>query len=209
MGSIQRKASKGIDIVTCKLNICMENKYISEKIIQVVKNIVIYYPDVVFCGSFGLVLNGKLEREVKDIDVLVAKSYYNQGGFFDKLRVSNSCADSAIFMVGDEMVRSFKLKFDNDVKVDVLYNESEKVPDFKEIIFDGIKIRVENPEGAINAKLKYVRSDKFPDVAIKHIKDLIYMEVDKHKIIDAIDNSSLVERSPENEGIMDEEALDF
>ena len=169
------------------------NKYISEELILVIKKIASEYPEVVFCGSLGLVLNDKLHREVKDIDILVNNNYWKNGDFFNELRTSD-ISESHKFMVGKDIVLSFKLEFpifDKKVKVDVLYNEKNK-PKYNKFVLDNLGIKVEEPESAINAKLKYIEHDLSHDSILKHLKDLIYLEVDKNLIIKAIDNSHLM-----------------
>jgi len=171
----------------------MLNKYISEEMGLVIKKIANEYPDVVFCGSLGLVLNDKLDREVKDIDILVKKNYYQKGKFYNNIRIGSE-SDSHKFMVGKDEVLSFKLEFpifDKKIKVDVLYNKNVK-PQFELIFFDDVRICVEKPEAAINAKIKYIEHDISHDSILKHLKDLIYLEVDKNVIIKSIDNSHLM-----------------
>ena len=169
-------------------------KYISEELILVIKKIASEYPEVVFCGSLGLVLNDKLHREVKDIDILVNENYYQNGNFFNEIRVGN-LSDSHKFMVGKDEVLSFKLKFpifDKKVSVDVLYNATSDPIKYSLINLHDLGIKVEKPESAINAKLKYIEHDLSHDSILKHLKDLIYLEVDKNLIIKAIDNSHLM-----------------
>ena len=169
------------------------NKYISEELILVIKKIVSEYPEVVFCGSLGLVLNDKLHREVKDIDILVNENYYKMGGFFGELRTSE-VSESHKFMVGKDTVLSFKLVFpvfDKKIKVDVLYNATSEPIKYSLINLHDLGIKVEKPESAIGAKLGYIEHDLSHDSILKHLKDLIYLEVDKNLIISAIDNSHL------------------
>lgn len=173
----------------------MKNVYISEEILLVVKKIAEKFPDTVFCGSFGLVINEKLKRDVVDLDILVDRDYYSQSGFFDEFRVSNVSnvgMFSEKFMVGKNEVKSFRLFFpifDKNVKVDVLYNK-EFNPNYKLVDIDqNLTIKVETPESAIKAKLGYIINDKSQKSFLKHLKDLIYMEVDKNLIINAIDRS--------------------
>jgi len=166
-------------------------EYISEEIKLVIKKIATDYPDVVFCGSLGLVLNDKLHREVKDIDVLVTVNYHLEGGFYNSFRIGNSTSHK--FMVGKDEVLCFKLEFpilDKKIGIDVLYNKNVK-PEFKIFDFFETKINVETPESAIKAKLLYIQNDNSIISVGKHLKDLIYLEVDKHKIIEAINNSNV------------------
>jgi hypothetical protein len=166
-------------------------KRLNDRMIKAVKRIVLEDPDVVFCGSLGLYLNDLLDRPIHDIDILTPTNYYNRGGFFEDERIAGN-SDSHKFMVGIDRVMSFKLNI-YDVNIDVLYNKNTP-PEWEEMKFDGIKIRVEKPMSAIKVKQLYLQNDKSQYSVVKHLKDLILMDVlDKEKIIELIDNSVLVE----------------
>lgn len=165
-------------------------KYINDNIVGAVKMIAAVHPETVFCGSLGLVINGKLERNVKDIDVITDEDHYRENNFFphDRAKViyhPNDEKPSHHFLVGKDTVSCFKLNL-NGVKVDVLYNEKIK-PEYTIVDFDGMKIRVENPESAIKVKKLYVTNDKAITGVMKHLKDLILMDVDKDELIEIID----------------------
>lgn len=163
----------------------------NSKIISVVKQIAEDYPDTIFCDSFGLVLNGLLQRYVNDLDILTVEDHYGVGNFYEEyhmyaLRYENK--NSHKFMVGKDQVLCFPLNFPNGIKVDVLYNENTK-PKYREIDFHGTKIKIENPESAIDTKLKYIENDKNTESVLKHLKDLIFMGVENDKLNNALKKS--------------------
>lgn len=141
--------------------------------------------DVVFCGSFGLLLNGYLDRPIGDIDILTKEDHYT-GGQVDyhllgDYRVSGT-ADSHKFMLGDTEVLSFKVRV-GELNIDIFYTSNEL--EYDEVdLGKGITILVEKPQYAIENKKLYVRSNRRSSV--KHKLDLDYMrdkvEVYKNKI---------------------------
>lgn len=193
----------------------MIDEFIDDKMIKTVKRIVLEDPNVVFCGSFGLVLNEKLLRKVKDIDILTPVNYYgNPNDFFldERTRTDVNISESHKFMVGKDQVFSFKVQV-YGVSIDVLYNDTTH-PKFYEHEFHGIMIKVETPESAIRAKKLYVVNDKSQYSVIKHLKDLIFMGIDKHELIELIDSSYLVEdpkkvKKPTNIDTFGEDDLPF
>ena len=166
----------------------MKNKFISAEIIETVKLIVKEHPDVIFCGSLGLVLNNQIERNVKDVDILVNDDFYQKGGFFNDLRQMVNDHHSHKFMVGKDTVTCFSLNFPTNIKVDVLYNETSP-PVSTKMNFDGIEINVETPESAISVKTKYILNDKKPQSMLKHLSDLIEIGIDRKKLINLISDS--------------------
>lgn len=174
---------------------------ISSEMLVAIKTIARNIPGVVFCGSIGLYLNNKLHRPVGDIDIITQEDWFNPTEavvnkdmavtkfIMDNRRIANSTSHK--FMVGKDEVSCFKIEV-NDIKVDVLHN-SATPPTYTEAeIEPGLIIRVETPESAIRAKLGYVMYDQLIHSATKHLKDLIYMDVDKNLIIEAIDASDLL-----------------
>ncbi len=151
------------------------------------------HPETVFCGSFGLVLNGLLDRKVNDLDVITSENYWKWGGFFPDERRENH-EGSQKFMVGKDTVLSFKVHL-NGIKVDVLYNEGSK-PEYTTADFGMMSIRVETPGSAIRAKKLYIVNDRSNESVVKHLKDLIYMGTDRGMLIDLIDRSCLAGSAP-------------
>jgi len=162
--------------------------YISNDFLKVIKIIATKYPDSVFCGSIGLIIRGKLFRTPKDIDILVSSNYYVLGGFFDKER-EQEYNGSLQFLVGKDNVKCFKVTI-NKLSVDVLYNECTP-PVYDEIKFNSISLRVEKPEAAIKAKLLYIENDNSEISKMKHLSDLLIMEVPYEAINGAVTNTLL------------------
>jgi len=180
-------------------------EHISNEMLIAIKEINKQYPDTIFCGSLGLVLNNKLDREVKDIDLLTDDNYYSKSDFFHDLRVANK-SQSHKLMLSENEVSCFKIEMpilNKVISIDALGNLSGTEFDIMEL--DGVDIKVEKPEFAIKAKINYIKADKSNKSVLKHLKDLIYMEVDKNLIIEAIDNSVLSPEVNKNEEI----SLDF
>ena len=59
-------------------------------------------------------------------------------------------------------------------------------PIFTEIMFKDLMIKVETPEAAIEAKLRYITIDKSDASVIKHVTDLIEMKVDYKVLFNAL-----------------------
>lgn len=169
-------------------------KYISNNIIETVKEIAAKYPKTVFCGSFGLVLNGLLHREVIDLDVITEINYYGEGGFFDDNRIHPK-SNSHTFMINDDKVECFNIEL-YKVKVDVLFSHNTK-PDYNVMKFDNVFIKVEKPISAIIAKLGYLKNDRSIKSFIKHLKDLLYMGVTNKDILIALDDCKILDNNEE------------
>lgn len=180
------------------------NEILTPEKISAILKINEMFPDSVFCGSLGLVLNGKLNRQVGDLDVITKGDWFNPsplildnaiGGqveFMKEYRIPPGSEEntSHIFMVGKDTVSCWKMKID-DVSVDMMHNRDTK-PLWEEIdFFNGQKIKIETSESAIKAKLGYVIHDKLQHSATKHLKDLILMDVDRRAIVEALDESFL------------------
>jgi hypothetical protein len=144
---------------------------ISENIKETVKQIATEYPETVFCGSFGLVLNGLLDREVKDLDVITHKYFLKWSGFFDQFHTNIGKSSDHWLTDGIGNVLCFKLLM-NEIKVDCMY-VIEHDTSFNEIDFEGVIIRVEDPKSAINAKIGYVENDQSDVSRLKHFADLV------------------------------------
>ena len=124
-----------------------------------------YKGNVVFCGSFGLVLNGLLDRPIKDIDVLTFENYF--------VSPERELGNSGVFDVGNIEVLCFKEHI-NNITIDTLYrNDSENIK-YSNIDFYNISIKVELPQSAILFKKQYIESnkDKSNFNTEKHLKDL-------------------------------------
>lgn len=158
--------------------------YISKEIADAVCGIYDSHPDAVFCGSFGLVLQGLLERKVHDIDILVDKNYYGDGGFYNDIRREVGFTSHS-FMLGKDETTCFKLDFPGGIHVDVLHNANNK-PDFTHIEFFGRMIKVETIDGAIDAKKQYVVNDRSQFSTLKHFRDLILLNVPRKELAEIL-----------------------
>lgn len=167
------------------------NQYISNEICGIIKKIANKHPEVVFCGSLTLVLNGLLKRKIHDIDILVNDDYHQKGGFFNEHRVALNAnvnfPTSHTFFVDNNKIKCFPLIF-NDIKVDVLYNENSS-PVYEEFDFDETKILIEKPEAAINFKKKYILNDNDKLSVLKHFKDLILLGVEREELVNILNKS--------------------
>ncbi len=179
----------------------MEHPFISENLFIVVKKIAKDYPDVIFCGSFGLVYNGLLKRKVNDIDILVKEDYFHNNEFYPTLRINSDPSSETFKMNDDEWIDAFKVEFpifDEFYKVDVLYNKKNYInSEFDTVNIDGIAVKIEKPKGAMQAKLRYLQNDKSERSFYKHLLDMIYINgcIQLH---DAVENSKFFKSSIPN-----------
>ena len=132
------------------------NQYISKDIRKVIKQVIKFYPSVIFCGSVGLVLNGLLKRTVNDIDILIEEKVFKKGIWFSGAH-EETTECSNIFYVEDIEIINSSFIFPNKVKLDILRNYN-RMPRYDEIDFDGVELRVEKPKYAIRFKKKYIQN---------------------------------------------------
>lgn len=152
-------------------NYLLERGFITNPIVLTVKEIFNKEPTVVFCGSFGLLLNGFLMRKIHDIDILTLENQYMNGYFLvdDPKKDVRESSDSCKFIVDEMLILSFKLKI-HGVVVDVLHN-AHKLPVYNQMSFFGTSINVEEPSSAIEFKKKYGAARLLQ----KHIDDLSFI----------------------------------
>jgi len=74
------------------------------------------------------------------------------------------------------------------------------IPNYTIINYKGINIKVEQPDEAIKVKKMYILSDKSLQGVIKHLKDLILLNVDRKELVDIIDKSSFYKKEEKTEG---------
>jgi hypothetical protein len=74
------------------------------------------------------------------------------------------------------------------------------IPNYTIINYKGINIKVEQPDEAIKVKKMYILSDKSLPGVIKHLKDLILLNVDRKELVDIIDKSSFYKKEEKTEG---------
>lgn len=131
--------------------------------------------EVVFAGSFGLKLNGKLDRLVGDLDVFTFVNYYGTE-FMDKVlcRLPTEEVPSGFFANMGERVWCVKGRAPSGIKVEFMYKSTPL--EYDEVEFYGALIKVEKAQHAINAKIEYLKSNRV-GTAEKHKADLKYMNV--------------------------------
>lgn len=118
----------------------------------------IFKGKVTFCGSFGLRLNGKIDREVHDVDCITDKDFYGVKPWtylpkkYDMLDVYDG--HSAKFEVNGVLVKCFKLKSPQGITVDVMFRPDGIKSNVHE--YNGQKIKVEMPESAMEVKKYYL-----------------------------------------------------
>jgi hypothetical protein len=143
-----------------------DNSKFTQEFINVVHKINDDYEGkVVFCGSFGLVLNGLLDREVHDIDVLTFENHY----LTNNNKNDRELGGSGKFMVGGKEVLRFKRNV-NGYDIDVLYKDDELK--YSEQNFYNKIIKVEQPMQAVIAKKQYLESNANHVNKEKHLHDL-------------------------------------
>lgn len=113
----------------------------------------IFNGKVTFCGSFGLKLNGKIHREVHDVDCITDECYYgknpieyfpakiyNRENFFYNVYKG----ESAEFFVDGVLVKIFKLISPQGIHVDVMFRPDVTFSSLAQI--KNTIIKVEKPE---------------------------------------------------------------
>lgn len=142
-------------------------------------------PNLVICGSLGLVLNGKLHRKVEDIDMLTIYDWYGCDNRLQMYADHGAGQVSHKFNVDGIHISCWKIRLFG-IKIDLLYNHSMTLLDTEEAILildDNIKIpvRIEKPEVAISFKKKYLIADYSEENRKKHLADIDSMEGDPVK----------------------------
>ena len=141
------------------------------------------FPNFVFGGSFGLYVNRLITRVPKDIDVITDVNYYGTFMHSD-LKYDADKTHSEKNSVNGVLVYYHSALY-KDIKIDFIYNTVRK-PIFTEIMFKDLMIKVETPEAAIEAKLRYITIDKSDASVIKNVTDLIEMKVDYKVLFNAL-----------------------
>ncbi len=163
----------------------IENPYIDHRMVLALKKMLKHEPDIIVCGSLGLVINGKLKRQVYDMDILIPyNAYHKPELFFPEYRKNTEHSHSHKFLMGQTEVLVFKLLM-GDIKIDVMWNPKREIQ-YEEVGFFGHRLKIEEPEGAISAKLNYVENDKHPVSFRKHLMDLIAMGISRERLMDSL-----------------------
>lgn len=170
-------------------------KNISQEVVDAILEVNRQIPGCVICGSFGLVLNGYLDRQVGDLDVLTP---YNCEvaifeGELEKNR-SNTEGHSQYFVNDGKKIKCVKTRY-GSVKIDLMYNrEIMDDAEFFEYNLKSELIKIEEPTGAVKAKLSYIKVMTGFSYFIKHLKDLLEMPDDicgKREIKDALEGCKI------------------
>lgn len=154
--------------------------------------------EVVFCGSFGLVLRGILDRPVKDLDLVSKEIDFNNRFIHGLTEDREHMQGSRSFKVGDERVSCAKFRCRNLV-VDIFFN-NKRDPIYDEMQFAGYKILVERPEEALRVKKLYLKSNPRAKGSKKHKKDIAIIEAffEKIKKVESIDKTQYAQLSEQD-----------
>lgn len=150
----------------------MDSRFITGPIIQLVHELnKAFSGDIVFCGSFGLVFNGVLDREIGDIDALVFHDYYHGG--LDNNVFERHANSSDIFEVNGHKISCFSMSHPEikGIDADILHMPDGHVPPHDIVDFHGVSIKIEKPEGAFVAKKQYTAQPKLHNKE-KHNRDI-------------------------------------
>lgn len=159
------------------------NRYFTQELVDAVKWVHNTFDGkVIFCGSFGLVLNGKLKRFVHDIDAFSEVDYLSDTTLWGKIKNGTYLGriGSGNFEMDNEPVSTIKFLVPNTI-VTVDFFHRKTLPEYDIIEFDGLQIKVEKAQGAIDAKRQYVKSAQNGNRQ-KHIDDLNFMGVNDIEI---------------------------
>ena len=155
--------------------------FITEEIIDAVLWVnTLFRGWVTFCGSLGLVMNGKLARPVHDVDCITDHCWY--GAFFEQIgQYGLDTSNSEKFTVNGVLVCVFKLIAPNGINVDVMYRQDGCKGRANWITMNGrsAMVRIEDPESAIEIKRNYLKiADRTPnpESVAKHTADLEYID---------------------------------
>jgi len=154
----------------------MENKIFSEDLIKTIIHLNKKYDErIIFCGSFGLVLNGLINREIHDIDCFTLDNHYGNM----PINMDEHNFGSGHFFVDDKEIFRYS-EIINNYDIDIMYRDDPYNIKYSVIDFYGSSIKVENPESAIIAKEQYLESNKNHINKDKHTNDLIEIKRNFH-----------------------------
>jgi hypothetical protein len=151
----------------------INSKYLSENLIQTIIYLNKKYNErIIFCGSFGLVVNGLLDREIHDIDCFTLDNHYG----CMPINMDEHDFGSGHFFVGGKEIFNFCEKI-NNYSIDIMYREDPDNIKYNIVDFYGSTIKIEDPEFAIKAKKQYLESNKNLVNKEKHLSDLRYLGI--------------------------------
>jgi hypothetical protein len=165
----------------------MKSKHITKEIIDSVLWVnILFRGKVTFCGSLGLVLNGKLDRPIHDIDCITEEDLY--GHFYNEIgKYGMYTSNSEKFELNGVEVKVFKIISPWGVNVDVMFRHDGV--EWERVFLESTSIKVEKPEVAIQVKkdyLKIVNRTPNPEAVKKHTADLAYIALLPRKENDTI-----------------------
>ena len=147
-------------------------------VVDAMRKVVSMNPDIVFCGSLGLKLQGKLSRAINDIDIIVPMTEYDrivpqseEDIPYPIMQLVNFIkpGKSGQFMVDGKEVRCFGTVIE-DIEVDVFVS-TNKITSNKFAFFDGL-INIQDADESVKYKMDFISrfpNDKDTD---KHMEDL-------------------------------------
>lgn len=154
-----------------------QSKHITREVVNTVLWVnTLFKGKVTFCGSFGLVLNGKLDRPIHDIDCITDVDYYGKSGYDEIFQYGVCSSGSEKFYVEGVLVKVFKIYSPSGMGIDVMFR-ADGVKSEKRF-FEYAEIKVERPESAIHIKENYLKilgSDPNPESYKKHSSDLNFI----------------------------------
>ena len=140
----------------------------------------------IYGGSFGLFVNGILDREIHDLDIITTNDYYSDASkhmFKGNLITFDFRQEgqSNKFVRNDCLVKVFKVISPYGINIDFLFVSNHDVPvdiKYKTIKFGNLELNIEDPNEAIVAKYSYQsRPELLEDHKEKHRRDLENMNV--------------------------------
>lgn len=151
---------------------------VRQEMIDAVAEISYRLPNAVFCGSFGLMLHGKLDRDIDDLDVIVSGS-----DDLEILRVANYVEGrSKKFEVNGEIVHCNGAII---CKTDVDFFVSNAPTKWVQMEFEGLMIKVQTFEEILIYKEAIAKGD---DERSKHRGDLKHLGTFPASATDAVDD---------------------
>lgn len=140
--------------------------------------------EVTICGSYGLKINGLLDRDIHDLDLITDHNWYNGNPFRGNPTENDS---SHKFSVYGKEILCTKV-FVAGCDIDLLYNPSGSKSEMVRLLVDitdncsendlhdpsprELIVRVEDPKVAIRFKQEYMKNDRSEESREKHRMDL-------------------------------------
>ena len=182
----------------------IQSEFISPEHIEVIKLLFKKDPTIILVGSIGLIINGLLKREAKDIDIVTPENYFHHPFLFFWDQRNDPESQHMNFKMGDKHIVCHGLDFD-EIRVDVFHKIAVDPMDHKFTIkgFYGGNIRIGDPQEAIDAKLDYISKISNVQKVNKHIIDLLEMGIDRKQIVEALKKNISAEEEFENNNDLD------